>query len=78
MHGDFSDLAIFYGLPLARACLAAVFLYSGQDKLRRWEAGVQEVADLGYGPVVNKMLAKCDKEVAKGPWKPDIWTRAGF
>jgi len=47
MHGDFSDLAIFYGLPLARACLAAVFLYSGQDKLRRWQAGVGEVADLG-------------------------------
>jgi putative oxidoreductase len=47
LHRNLSDLAIFYGVPLARACLAAVFLYSGQDKLRRWQAGVREVADLG-------------------------------
>ncbi|MGA2401142.1 MAG: outer membrane protein assembly factor BamD [Syntrophobacteraceae bacterium] len=38
----------------------------------------QAVADLGYGPRVEKMLAKCDKEVAKGERKPDIWTRVGF
>ncbi len=38
----------------------------------------QAVADLGYGPTVEKMLAKCDKEVAKGEWKPDFWTRVGF
>jgi outer membrane protein assembly factor BamD len=38
----------------------------------------QAVADLGYGPTVEKMLAKCDKEVAKGERKPDIWTRVGF
>ncbi len=41
------DLAIQYGVPIARALLAAVFLYSGQDKLRHWQAGVAEVADLG-------------------------------
>ncbi len=38
----------------------------------------QPVADLGYGPIVDKMLAKCDKEVAKGEKKPDFWTRVGF
>jgi outer membrane protein assembly factor BamD len=38
----------------------------------------QATADLGYGPSVEKMLAKCDKEVAKGPKKPDFWTRVGF
>ena len=38
----------------------------------------QEVADLGYKTDVQKMLAKCDKEVAKGERKPDFWTRVGF
>jgi uncharacterized membrane protein YphA (DoxX/SURF4 family) len=34
---------IAYGLPIARLCLAIVFLYSGIDKLRHWSAGVEEV-----------------------------------
>jgi outer membrane protein assembly factor BamD len=38
----------------------------------------EAVADLGYGPTVDKMLAQCNKEVAKGERKPDFWTRAGF
>ena len=39
----------------------------------------EAVADLGYGPIVQKMLAKCDKEAAKGvETKPDFWTRIGF
>jgi outer membrane protein assembly factor BamD len=38
----------------------------------------QAVAELGYGPTVEKMLAKCNKEVAKGERKPDFWTRVGF
>jgi outer membrane protein assembly factor BamD len=38
----------------------------------------QSMADLGYGPSVEKMLAKCNREVAKGERKPDFWTRAGF
>jgi putative oxidoreductase len=41
------DIAMPYGLPVARVLLAAVFLYSGQDKLRHWHAGVSEVAELG-------------------------------
>ena len=41
------ELGTSYGVPLARAFMAAVFLYSGQDKLRHWQAGVQEVAGLG-------------------------------
>ena len=38
----------------------------------------QAVADLGYGPRVEKMLAKCEIEIAKGERKPDLWTRIGF
>jgi outer membrane protein assembly factor BamD len=38
----------------------------------------QAVADLGYGPRVEKMLAKCEVEIAKGERKPDFWTRIGF
>jgi uncharacterized membrane protein YphA (DoxX/SURF4 family) len=41
------ELGASYGVPLARAFMAAVFLYSGQDKLRHWQAGVDEVAALG-------------------------------
>jgi uncharacterized membrane protein YphA (DoxX/SURF4 family) len=36
-----------YGVPLARALLSAVFLYSAQDKLRHWREGIKEVSDLG-------------------------------
>jgi outer membrane protein assembly factor BamD len=38
----------------------------------------QAIADLGYGKSVEKMLAKCDIEVAKGEKKPGFWTRMGF
>lgn len=34
-------------LLVVRLCLAAVFLYSGADKLRHWRDGVAEVSDLG-------------------------------
>jgi uncharacterized membrane protein YphA (DoxX/SURF4 family) len=34
---------IAYGLPIARLCLAIVFLYSGVDKVRHWRAGIEEV-----------------------------------
>jgi uncharacterized membrane protein YphA (DoxX/SURF4 family) len=32
-----------YGFPIARLCLAAVFIYSGIDKLRHWRASIEEV-----------------------------------
>jgi outer membrane protein assembly factor BamD len=38
----------------------------------------QAVNELGYGPRVEKMLAKCEVEIAKGERKPDIWTRIGL
>ncbi|MHC1727869.1 MAG: outer membrane protein assembly factor BamD [Syntrophobacteraceae bacterium] len=38
----------------------------------------QAVSDLGYGRDVERMLAKCEVEVAKGEKKPGFWTRAGF
>ncbi len=41
------ELGASYAVPLARAFLAAVFLYSGQDKLSHWKAGVEEVTRLG-------------------------------
>jgi uncharacterized membrane protein YphA (DoxX/SURF4 family) len=34
---------IGYGLLIARLCLAAVFLYSGVDKLWHWRSSVEEV-----------------------------------
>jgi putative oxidoreductase len=40
------ELGATCGVPLARAFMAAVFLYSGQDKLRHWRAGVEEVTGL--------------------------------
>jgi uncharacterized membrane protein YphA (DoxX/SURF4 family) len=45
-----------YGVLLARAFMAAVFLYSGQDKLRHWQAGVEEVTSLGL-PVPRLLAA---------------------
>lgn len=38
----------------------------------------QAISDMGYGKAVEKMLAKCEVEVAKGEKKPSFWTRAGF
>lgn len=38
----------------------------------------QAVNDLGYGKSVQKMMAKCETECAKGEKKPSIWTRVGF
>ena len=34
---------IAYGFPVAGLCLAAVFLYSGVDKLCHWRASIEEV-----------------------------------
>jgi uncharacterized membrane protein YphA (DoxX/SURF4 family) len=44
---NLQELGVVYGVPLARALMAAVLLYSGQDKIRHWRAGVEEVAGLG-------------------------------
>jgi uncharacterized membrane protein YphA (DoxX/SURF4 family) len=41
------DLMSSYGIIAGRLMLAAVFLYSGQDKLRHWRASIAEVAALG-------------------------------
>jgi putative oxidoreductase len=38
---------IAYGLPIARLCLAAVFLYSGMDKLWHWRSSIEEVTGDG-------------------------------
>lgn len=34
--------------------------------------------ELGLQKDIDKMLAKCERECAKGPKKPSIWTRVGF
>jgi DoxX len=38
---------IAYALPIARLCLAAVFLYSGVDKLWHWRSSTEEVRSDG-------------------------------
>jgi len=38
---------IEYGFLIARLCLAAVFLYSGLDKLTHWRASIEEVRSDG-------------------------------
>jgi putative oxidoreductase len=38
---------IAYALPIARLCLAAVFLYSGVDKLWHWRSSIEEVRSDG-------------------------------
>ena len=38
----------------------------------------QAMRELGYEKDVTKMLAVCEKEIAKGPKKPSVWTRWGF
>jgi putative oxidoreductase len=40
-------LIAVYGPLAARACMAVVFLYSGQDKLRHWTKAEGEVRALG-------------------------------
>jgi len=42
-----AEIGVIYGVPFARLLMAVVFLYSGQDKLRYWRAGVSEVTELG-------------------------------
>ena len=44
---QFRDVLSDYGIVAARLMLAAVFLYSGQDKLSHWRASVAEVVELG-------------------------------
>ena len=38
---------IEYGFLIARLCLAAVFLYSGVDKLWHWRSSIEEVRSDG-------------------------------
>jgi uncharacterized membrane protein YphA (DoxX/SURF4 family) len=38
---------IEYGFLIARLCLAAVFLYSGVDKLWHWRSSIEEVKSNG-------------------------------
>jgi uncharacterized membrane protein YphA (DoxX/SURF4 family) len=47
VYSEFQQALSLYGWPLARVMLAAVFLYSGQDKLRHWRASVAEVGNMG-------------------------------
>jgi len=47
LAAQFGGMLSSYGIIAARLLLAAVFLYSGQDKLRHWGASVVEVAELG-------------------------------
>lgn len=63
----------------------ARYYYSKDEYLAargRMEAVVQKypqaIADLEYGKEMQKMMAKCEAECAKGEKKPGFWTRIGF
>jgi uncharacterized membrane protein YphA (DoxX/SURF4 family) len=47
LSAQFVGVLSGYGIVAARLLLAAVFLYSGQDKLRHWADSIREVAELG-------------------------------
>jgi len=47
LAAPFAGVLSSYGIVAARLLLAALFLYSGQDKLRHWPASIREVAELG-------------------------------
>jgi outer membrane protein assembly factor BamD len=38
----------------------------------------QAISDLGYQKSIDKMIADCDRHIAKGDEKPSVWTRWGF
>jgi uncharacterized membrane protein YphA (DoxX/SURF4 family) len=56
-----------YGFLIARLCLAAVFLYSGVDKLTHWRASIEEVRSDGLpwpaafagGTVFTQLVGGC-------------------
>ena len=58
---------IGYGLPIARLCLAAVFLYSAVDKLWNWRSSIDEVKGDGLpwpaafvgATVLTQLLGGC-------------------
>jgi putative oxidoreductase len=55
-----------YGVVAARLLLAAVFLYSGQDKLRHWRASIGEVAELGMPTPALFAAATVATQIAGG------------
>jgi putative oxidoreductase len=58
---------IEYGFPIARLCLAAVFLYSAVDKLWHWRSSIEEVRGDGLpwpaafagGTVFTQLIGGC-------------------
>ena len=58
---------IAYTLPIARLCLAIVFLYSGVDKLWHWRSSIEEVKSEGLpwpavfagATVVTQLVGGC-------------------
>lgn len=36
------------------------------------------VRELGYQEAITKMIAQCNKHIARGDEKPSVWTRIGF
>jgi outer membrane protein assembly factor BamD len=52
---------------------------STKDRLEKVAQDYPEaVKELGHDESIKKMLVVCDRELAKGPKKPSIWTRLGF
>jgi uncharacterized membrane protein YphA (DoxX/SURF4 family) len=60
------DLVSSYGIIAGRLMLAAVFLYSGQDKLRHWRASIAEVTELGMPMPTLFAAATAATQIAGG------------
>ncbi|WP_296738694.1 DoxX family protein [Mesorhizobium sp.] len=67
-----------YLLIVARFCLAAVFLFSGFDKLTHWKDSVQEVIDLGLPmPAVFVVLTIATQILGSALVIFNVWTAIG-
>jgi putative oxidoreductase len=72
-----SDLAE-YATLLARICLAAVFLWSGVDKLVDWKGGRAEMVTLGLPVPSLDLAATIVCQIAGGLMVAlGLWTRLG-
>ena len=78
MLAEVQQALSLYGWPVARVMLAVVFLYSGQDKLRHWRAGVAEVSNMGLPlPSVFAAATILTQLLGGASLAMDFWAPAG-
>ena len=61
--------------PLARCALAAVFVYSGIDKLVHFDAAVAEVAGFGFQPATVLAAITIASQLLGVPLRRSAWNR---